>query len=86
MSHESMWTTMKFTEFLTHRELVEITGRERASGQIDWLNKNGWTFATNAAGRPIVSRLHARERLGVTAALGGGTMAHVAQPDFSALG
>lgn len=70
------------TEFLTKDEIEELTGRKLLSLQIAWLEKKGWIFETNAAGRPIISREYTRAKLG------GHPVAQPApgkQPNFAAL-
>ena len=54
---------MSETEFLTADELVEVTGYKHVASQREWLDKNGWPYVVNAAGRPIVGRWFARMRL-----------------------
>lgn len=49
---------MSETEFLTADELVEVTGYKHVASQREWLDKNGWAYVVNAAGRPIVGRWH----------------------------
>lgn len=72
------------SETLTADELVEITGYKHAAHQKDWLDRNGWAYVVNGAGRPIVGRWFARMRLaGVTPTPGGDEPAW--KPDFSAL-
>lgn len=51
---------MSETEFLTADELVEVTGYKHVASQREWLDKNGWAYVVNAAGRPIVGRWFAR--------------------------
>jgi hypothetical protein len=55
---------MSESEFLTADEVYDLTGYKLIASQRDWLNRNGWVYVTNAAGRPIVGRLFARFRLG----------------------
>jgi hypothetical protein len=50
--------------FLTPEEIRELTGYQRHADQRAWLEKRGWKFEVNAAGRPIVLRTYASERLG----------------------
>ena len=50
--------------FLTDEELAQLTGRERSDCQRRWLTQNGWKFAVNLNGRPVVSRAYAEFRLG----------------------
>ena len=48
-------------------ELVAITGYQRPSLQLDWLNRNGWKYVLTGARRPVVGRVYARMKLaGVT--------------------
>ena len=78
---------MGSTELLTVEELFEVTGRKHVASQRDWLDKNGWAYVVNAAGRPIVGRWYARMRLaGVQPTAGGAGVQQAWQPDFSALG
>jgi hypothetical protein len=73
------------TEFLTIEELVEITGYSHVGRQKDWLNRNGWNYVVNAAGRPIVGRWFARLRLaGVPPSAV--SLLQARQPNFAALG
>lgn len=50
--------------FLTDHELAQLTGRERSDCQRRWLTQNGWKFAVNLNGRPVVSKAYAEFRLG----------------------
>ncbi len=43
---------------LTYHELKAITGRVKASAQIKWLRRNGFTVLPRADGKPLVSRNH----------------------------
>lgn len=55
------------TEFLSQAEVEELTGRKLANDQKSWLESQGWSFAVNAHGRPIVGRAFARLKLsGIT--------------------
>ena len=49
--------------FLTSAELAELTGYKLPAHQRRWLTAHGWSYATNANGRPVVSRSHAEARL-----------------------
>lgn len=49
---------------LTAAELHEITGYKTVARQIRELQSRGWVFEINAAGRIIVSRAYAEQRLG----------------------
>ncbi|RMC99930.1 DUF4224 domain-containing protein [Aquitalea palustris] len=78
---------MSTTELLTADELVEVTGYKHIASQREWLDKNGWAYVVNAAGRPIVGRWYARMRLaGVKPTAGNGGVQQSWQPDFTALG
>jgi hypothetical protein len=54
---------MSETEFLTADELTGVTGYKRIVRQRNWLDRNGWSYVVNAAGRPVVGRWFARLRL-----------------------
>ncbi len=59
-----------FSEFLDDEELATLVGYRTARKQIDWLARNGWEYAVNAARKPVVSRLYTRLKLaGVTPAV-----------------
>ena len=49
--------------FLTEEEIRTLTGYKIKRYQINWLIQNGWRFAKNAAGRPIVSRLYFNQKM-----------------------
>lgn len=75
------------SEFLNADELAEVTGRKHIASQREWLDKNGWTYVVNAAGKPIVGRWYARMQLaGVKPSASGAGAQSSWQPDFSALG
>ncbi|AXI82892.1 DUF4224 domain-containing protein [Xylella taiwanensis] len=77
---------MSATEFLTAAELIEVTGYKHIASQREWLDKNGWAYVVNAAGRPIVGRWFARLRLaGVHPHMDGGGMSPAGRPNFAAL-
>ncbi|HHW4683749.1 MAG TPA: DUF4224 domain-containing protein [Xylella sp.] len=77
---------MSETEFLTVEELLEVTGYKHIANQREWLDKNGWAYVVNAAGRPIVGRWFARLRLaGVHPNMDGTGMLPVGRPNFAAL-
>lgn len=67
---------------LTVQELIEITGRVKASAQLRWLRQNGFTALLRADGRPLVSRSHFQAKMD---GLAPGTKPKVYQPDFGAL-
>lgn len=76
---------MSEAEFLTADELAEVTGYKHTRSQRDWLDRNGWNYVLNAAGRPIVGRYYARLKMsGITPTISGAEPAW--KPDFSALG
>ena len=78
---------MADTELLSADELVAVTGRKHIASQREWLDKNGWAYVVNAAGKPIVGRWYARMRLAGVKPTESSTGAHSSwQPDFSALG
>lgn len=77
---------MSETEFLTADELAEVTGYKHTASQHEWLDKNGWAYVVNAAGRPIVGRWFARMRLaGVQPTAASTGMQPVGRPNFAAL-
>ena len=53
---------------LTADEITEITGRQRYSSQIAQLRHMGFTVKKNADGRPLVSRAHYLQIMGVDSA------------------
>lgn len=61
-NYYEIWCIMT-TECLTSTELSEITGYKHTRHQRDWLDKNGWEYVLNRAGRPIVGRFFARMKL-----------------------
>ncbi|NWA41105.1 DUF4224 domain-containing protein [Pseudomonas reactans] len=50
-------------ETLKEEELAAITGYLIPSGQIAWLNRNGWKYVLTRARRPVVGRVYARMKL-----------------------
>jgi len=50
--------------FLEPTELATLTGFKAQHRQVEWLQRKGWRFVTNAAGRPIVARKYAEKMLG----------------------
>lgn len=76
---------MADSELLSADELAEVTGYSHIARQKEWLDKNGWAYVVNAAGRPIVGRWFARLRLaGVQPTVSG--LQQAGQPNFAALG
>lgn len=75
---------MSEAELLNSEELVEITGYKHVAMQKEWLDRNGWHYVTNAAGRPVVSRWYARMKMsGITPTAVGVEQSW--KPDFSSL-
>jgi hypothetical protein len=73
---------MNESEFLDQDELIIITGYKHIASQREWLDKNGWNYVINGAGRPIVGRWYTRMRLsGIKPTATG--MQSTRQPDFS---
>lgn len=67
---------------LTTQELLDITGRIKASAQVRWLRQHGFTVMQRADGRPIVSRSHFQVKMdGIQA----GTKPKTYEPNFGAL-
>lgn len=52
--------------FMTHDELVTLTGYSLPSWQRRWLTKHGWIFDTARNGRVVVLRSYAESRLSGT--------------------
>ena len=50
-------------ETLTEEELAAITGYLIPSGQIAWLNRNGWKHVLTRSRRPVVGLVYARMKL-----------------------
>src|SRR5450631_3682148 len=51
------------SETLTTEEIVQITGCQRRTDQVEWLTCNGWAFHKNKIGDPIVGRFFARLKM-----------------------
>lgn len=49
--------------FLSAEEIAALTGRTRVGLQCKWLTQRGWLHEVNAAGRPVVLRAYAEQRL-----------------------
>lgn len=49
--------------FLSHAELVTLTGYRRGAEQITWLKNRHWRYETNAAGAPRVARAYFERRM-----------------------
>ncbi len=65
--------------FLSREELCFLTGRKEIRGQMEWLAKNGWIYAVNAKGFPVVGREYCNAKMA------GGMIHHdtVELPDFT---
>lgn len=50
--------------FLTHAELVDLTGFKAPHCQARWLTRNRWRFVLNRRKEPKVARQHFRDRMG----------------------
>jgi hypothetical protein len=76
---------MTESEVLTAEELAEVTGYKHSASQREWLDRNGWAYVRNAAGKPIVGRWYARQKLsGITPTATGGGLSW--QPNFNLIG
>jgi len=51
------------SETLTTDEVIQITGCQRRTDQVEWLTCNGWAFHKNKIGDPIVGRFFARLKM-----------------------
>ena len=49
--------------FLIPSELIELTGRKRPSAQAAQLGRMGWAYVMSGAGRPLVLKAYAEDRL-----------------------
>ena len=75
------------TEILSEEELTDLTGYKHRSYQRQWLKARNWVFIESRGGRPLVSRMFARMKLGIISPTLA-TQAHpppapVWTPDFS---
>lgn len=68
---------------LTSQEIQEITGRQKSSAQIRCLQQMGFVVKPRADGKPIVSRAHFEECMGVKS--GTSPPKQNPQPDFGAI-
>lgn len=76
--------------FLSHGELVELTGFKQTKGHVRWLQRNGWRYVLTRSMQPRVARAYFLNRMGLPPARSGvAGQAHqavaVEEPDFSAL-
>ena len=51
--------------FLTAEEIVDLTGLIQFRAQQRWLQEHGFVFHVRADGRPVVSRRHTEQQIGV---------------------
>ena len=65
--------------FLAPEDIARLTGKARPTAQVRWLRNQGWRFAVNALGHPIVAVAEAERQL-----VGGGARAP-RQPRWEAL-
>lgn len=65
--------------FLTHPEIVELTGYQVAHYQSCWLNEHGYPFERTVSGKPRVLRAYVEKRLGLSSA----EQQMQTKPDFS---
>lgn len=59
-------------------DLQQLTGYQRPSAQVRWLQRHGWRFTVNALGRPVVALAEFNRRM-----VGG--KVSVQEPNWSAL-
>lgn len=65
MSDEASKPVTPQSAFVSHHELIELTGYKTHSAQARWLTENDFHFVTNVTGRPIVHRGHLAFKMGV---------------------
>ncbi|CAM3173509.1 DUF4224 domain-containing protein [Pseudomonas fluorescens] len=53
-------------EILSEDELAELTGYKHRAHQRKWLKDRNWVFIESRGGRPLVGRMFARMKLGMT--------------------
>ncbi len=66
------------SRFLTHDDVIALTGRKTTPAQIAWLKSHGWRHETTADGRPVVLGAYAEQRLGMKK-----PSERLIEPDFS---
>ncbi len=76
--------------FLSHDELVELTGFKQTKGHVRWLQRNGWRYALTRSQQPRVARDYFLNRMGLPPSRSGYTgqdhaALSVEEPDFGAL-
>jgi hypothetical protein len=65
--------------FLSSCDINRLTGYVRPSAQARWLRRNGYRFAVNALGEPVVAEAEAARKL-----IGGGNNV-TQEPNFGAI-
>jgi len=53
-------------EIFSDEELADLTGYKQRAHQRKWLNDRNWVFIESRGGRPLVGRMYARMKLGMT--------------------
>ena len=64
-THHSRTRTLE-TEIFSDEELADLTGYKQRAHQRRWLNDRNWVFVESRGGRPLVGRMYARMKLGMT--------------------
>ena len=64
-THHSFTRTLE-TEIFSDEELADLTGYKQRAHQRRWLNDRNWVFVESRGGRPLVGRMYARMKLGMT--------------------
>lgn len=54
------------TEILSEEELADLTGYKQRAHQRRWLQERSWVFIESRGGRPLVGRMYARMKFGMT--------------------
>lgn len=57
--------------FLTPEDVARLTGKARPTAQVRWLRNQGWRFAVNALGHPVVAVAEAERQLVAESELAG---------------
>ncbi len=53
-------------EIFSDDELADLTGYKQRAHQRKWLTDRNWVFVESRGGRPLVGRMYARMKLGIT--------------------
>lgn len=69
--------------FLTRDELADLTGYVVPAYQVKWLDRAGYPYALNAAGKPKVLRAYVERRLGLEPTKTRPEPSPETEPDFS---